>query len=195
MCYIGCQNMSENSGCETDILITSPCAVIIVLIMLHRNFFFFFFFIFLGDYAKQNIVLIITDTWATLFHSSYEAVLPQMINTTSLFNIQHTFLCSFLKKWANDNPVYSMFTVCVIKQLPVYICSLIYCSAWSESPTCYFSKYFGLNVILFDRMTITGIKGEADDSQTSGVLWHLLETQLNPRVMASLGFHAFPLIP
>lgn len=37
--------------------------------MLHLNF----FFIFLGDYAKQNIVLIITDTWATLFHSSYAA--------------------------------------------------------------------------------------------------------------------------
>lgn len=154
MCYIGCQNMRENPGCETDILITSPRAVIIVLIMLHLNF-----FIFLGDYAKQNIVLIITDTWATLFHSSYKAILPQMINTTSPCNIQLTFLCSFLKKWANDNPIYSMFTVCVIKQLPVYIYSLIYCSAWSESPTCYFSKYFGPNVILFDRMTITGIKG------------------------------------
>lgn len=50
--------MRENSGCETDILITSPRAVIIVLIMLHLNF----FFIFLGDYAKQNIVLTITDT-------------------------------------------------------------------------------------------------------------------------------------
>lgn len=49
--------MRANSGCETDILIMSPRAVIIVLIMLHL-----YFFIFLGDYAKQNIVLIITDT-------------------------------------------------------------------------------------------------------------------------------------
>lgn len=52
-----------------------------------------------------------------------------------------------------------MFTVRVIKQLLVYICSVIYCSGWTESPTCYFSKYFGPNAILFDGMTITGIKG------------------------------------
>lgn len=48
-----------------------------------------------------------------------------MINMTSAFDIQHTFLRSFLKKWTNDNPIYSMFTVCVIKQLPVYIYPLI----------------------------------------------------------------------
>lgn len=48
--------MSGNSGCEIDVLITSSHAVIIVLIMPQL------FFIFLGDYAKQNIVLIITDT-------------------------------------------------------------------------------------------------------------------------------------
>lgn len=41
-----------------------------------------------GDYAKQNIVLIITDTGATQFHSSYKAILLRMINTTSPFNIQ-----------------------------------------------------------------------------------------------------------
>ena len=68
-----------------------PRAVIIVLIMLHLNFSFFFFFIFLGDYAKQNIVLIIADTRAALFHSSYEAISPPMINTTSPLNSQCTF--------------------------------------------------------------------------------------------------------
>lgn len=56
--------------------------------MLHLNL--FIFFIFLGDYAKQNIVLIIADTRAALFHSSYEAISPPMINTSPL-NIQRTF--------------------------------------------------------------------------------------------------------
>lgn len=64
MRYIGCQNMRENPGCEMDILITPPHAVITVLIMLHLSFFLFllFFFIFLCDYAKQITALIIADT-------------------------------------------------------------------------------------------------------------------------------------
>ena len=83
------------------------------------------FFIFLGDYAKQNRLLIITDTWATLFHSGYEAIILRMINTTSPLNILQTFLCSFLTKPTNDNLIYSVFTVGVIKQLPVYMYSLM----------------------------------------------------------------------
>lgn len=128
MCYIGCQNMRENSGCETDILITSLRAVIIFLIMLHLNF----FFIFLGDYAKQNIVLIITDTWATLFHSSYKAILLQMINTTSPFNILHTFLCSFFKEtkqWQSN--LQHVYCVCHKTAPRLHLFSnLVLCVEW-----------------------------------------------------------------
>lgn len=53
--------MRENSGCETDILITFPaCSYHFFDNALSQPF--FVFFIFLGDYAKQSIVLIITDT-------------------------------------------------------------------------------------------------------------------------------------
>lgn len=55
--------MRQNPGCEMDILITPPHAVIAVLIMLHLSFLLFsFFFILLCDYAKQIRALIIADT-------------------------------------------------------------------------------------------------------------------------------------
>lgn len=53
--------MRQNPGCEMNILITPPHAVITVLIMLHLSF-FSFFFIFLCDYAKQITAPIIADT-------------------------------------------------------------------------------------------------------------------------------------
>lgn len=57
--------MRQNPGCETDILITPPHAVIAVLIVLHLGASLFsssFFFIFLRDYAKQITGLIMADT-------------------------------------------------------------------------------------------------------------------------------------
>lgn len=129
MRYIGCQNMRENSGSETDILITPPRAVITVLIMLHLNF---FFLIFVGDYAKPNIVLIITDTWASLFHSSYEGILQQMINAASLLNIQHTCLCSVLKEMSQwQSNLRRVYCVCHETAPRLHLFSnLLLCVEW-----------------------------------------------------------------
>lgn len=133
MCYIGCQNMRQNPGCEMDILITPPHAVITVLIMLHLSFFsFFFFFIFLCDYAKQITALIIADTWAPPPHFGSEGILQQMINTASLSHLWHTFVCSFLKEtdpWqSNLRPVYRLCHK-TVRRLHLFS-NLLLCVEW-----------------------------------------------------------------
>lgn len=90
--------MRQNPGCEMDILITPPHAVITVLIMLHLSFFLFFFFIFLCDYAKQITALIMADTCVLPPPFGSEGILQQMSNAASLSHLRHTFVCSFLKE-------------------------------------------------------------------------------------------------
>lgn len=132
--------MRENPGCETDILITPPSCSYRCFDHASSQHFFPPSSIFLCDYAKADY----SPNYGR--HVSVTAQDPAHIRP---------WLCE--GNQTRDSPIYGLFTASVIKQPPVYICSLIYCSAWSESPTCYFSKYFGPNVILFDGMTITGI--------------------------------------
>ena len=96
-----CQNMRDDSGCGTDILITScryhrldnassPLLCVSPPSLFH--------FIFLGDYAKQNIVIIIFGTWTILLVSPpCRGNSAQKINTaTPLTSDTHLSLCSLL---------------------------------------------------------------------------------------------------
>lgn len=100
MCYIGCQNMREKSGCEMDILITPPsCSYHCFDNASSRRFFFFPFSIFLCDYAKQITALIIEDTWAAAPpHFSSGGIFQQRIKAASLPYLPHTVGHSFLKE-------------------------------------------------------------------------------------------------
>ena len=78
MCYIGCQNMRENTGCETDILITSPLCSYHCFDTASSQLFYLS-----GWLCKTEHSSNYHRHWAILFHSSYKAILPQMISTTS----------------------------------------------------------------------------------------------------------------
>lgn len=92
---------------------------------------------------KLDLFLIIGSQMSVSVSACKTISSPQMIDTT--FSIQSTFLLR------RGNLIYSM---CLC-----FIYPLIQCTAWSDSPTCYFPKYLAANKILLDRMTIADVPG------------------------------------